>query len=375
MSVPAPHAASEALEALVERIGEFLSAEGAVRRSGDSDTAFARLALEVFAAQYRHVEPYRRLCDTRCATPETVDDWRRAPAVPTLAFRSLELAAAPAREIFRSSGTSGGGRSVHHHPFPELYRRTIDATFPHYCLPGGTPRPILSLVPPRRQLPDSSLSFMAEHVLERHGAEGSETAFGAGGVEIESASAWADARRAENRPGLVFATAFALADWLDALEDEGRRFALPSGTVIFETGGFKGRRRELERAELVARAEALLGVPRERIVREYGMSELTGQFYTRVLEGGDPDLFVEPPAMRARVLDPLTLDELPAGEKGVLAIFDLANVGSAAHVLTQDLALAEAGGFRLLGRARGAELRGCSLVAEELQTYSPAEAT
>jgi hypothetical protein len=85
-----------------------------------------------------------------------------------------------------------------------------------------------------------------------------------------------------------------------------------------------------------------------------------------VLQGGDPDLFVIPPAMRVRALDPETLAPRPAGRPGLLEIFDLANVGSALKVLTEDLGVVEGGGFRLLGRAAAVELRGCSLTAEEL---------
>ena len=96
------------------------------------------------------------------------------------------------------------------------------------------------------------------------------------------------------------------------------------------------------------------------------MTELTSQCYTAVLGGGDPDLFLSPHWMRARVLHPETLAEQPPGEPGLLALFDLANVGSAVHLLTEDLAAAEGEGFRLLGRAGEAELRGCSLTVEEL---------
>ena len=70
---------------------------------------FDPLALDAFAYQYQHIEPYRRLCDRQGATPKTIDHWNRAPAVPTLAFKSLELTAAEPRETFRSSGTTGSG--------------------------------------------------------------------------------------------------------------------------------------------------------------------------------------------------------------------------------------------------------------------------
>ncbi|HEV2847073.1 MAG TPA: hypothetical protein VG477_19610 [Thermoanaerobaculia bacterium] len=341
-----------------ERVARYLTAPEA--------DSFDALALAAFAWQFERIEPYRLLCERRGLTPETVADWRRVPPVPAAAFKTLTLAAEPAVEVFRSSGTTGEQRSVHHHPYPDLYRRVIDASFPRFCLPYGGPLPILSLIPSREQLPDSSLSFMADHILTRYGAPESANLFGPRGVEAAKARSWAGARQREGKPLLVLATAFSLAQWLDSLDRLGLRFRLPAGTAIFETGGFKGRTEELSREELLARTRTGLGVGPELVVREYGMTELTSQCYTRVLLGGDPDLFVAPHWVRVRILDPETLEEAPAGAPGLISVFDLANLGSAVHLLTEDLGVMEGEGFRLLGRAAGAELRGCSLVVEEL---------
>jgi Acyl-protein synthetase, LuxE len=350
-----------------DRIARF------VQSPSSSPETFDELALAAFAFQFERIAPYRRLCEGRGATPATVTDWPQIPPVPAAAFKTLELAAAPAVETFRSSGTtSGEARSVHHHPFPDLYRTVIDASFPPFCLPllGPGRLPVLSLIPTREQLPDSSLSFMADHILERWGSPESATAFGPRGVEATKARSWTASRQREGRPVLLLATAFALAQWLDWLDRMDLRFRLPAGSVVFETGGFKGRTAELTREELLRRLLDRLNVPPEQVVREYGMSELTSQCYTRVLLGGDPDLFVAPPWVRVRIFDPATLTEAPAGVSGavgLISVFDLANAGSALHLLTEDLGAAEGDGFRLLGRAAGAELRGCSLVVEELR--------
>jgi acyl-protein synthetase LuxE len=346
---------------ILDRIVRFLTAPDAER--------FADLALAAFAWQFERIEPYRRLCERRRATPETVRDWRQVPPVPAAAFKTMALAAEPAVEVFRSSGTTGEQRSVHHHPYPDLYRRVIDASFPQFCLPyvgPGGRLPILSLIPSREQLPDSSLAFMADHILTHYGSPESATTFGSRGVEATKARSWAAARQREGRAVLILATAFALAQWLDALERLDLHFRLPAGSALFETGGFKGRTTELTRADLLSRVQTWLGVPPGFMVREYGMTELTSQCYTRALLGGDPDLFVAPHWVRVRLLDPETLEEVPGGTPGLIAVFDLANLGSAVHLLTEDLGVAEGDGFRLLGRAAGAELRGCSLVVEEL---------
>jgi hypothetical protein len=350
---------------MVDRVIRFLTSP--------ESASFEELALAAFAWQLERIEPLRRLCERRELSPQTVTDWRQVPLVPTAAYKTLTLAAAPAVEIFRSSGTTGEergeARSVHPQPFPDLYRAVIDASFPHFCLPfagAGGKLPILSLIPTREQLPDSSLSFMADHILARWGSPESVTAFGPRGVEAAPARSWAGARQREGKPVLILATAFALVQWLDALERLGLKFRLPAGSAVFETGGFKGRTTEVAREDLLARLQTWTGVPPSSVVREYGMTELTSQCYTGALLGEDPELFRAPHWVRVRILDPETLAEVPAGTPGLIAIFDLANLGSAVHLLTEDLGVAEGEGFRLLGRAAGAELRGCSLVVEEL---------
>jgi len=336
-----------------------------VQKPTDEKT-FERLALEAFAFQYEQIAPYKTLCDRRGAAPGSVDSWREVPPVPVLAYSSVELASAEPKEVFRSSGTTDGARSTHHHPFPDLYRAVIDATFAVHCLPQAGRIETLSLIPTREDVVDSSLGFMAEHILQRHGGGQSTTAFGPRGVDGRALRSWLSARQRTGAPILILTTSFALVQMLDALGRLGLRFRLPAGSVLFDTGGTKGKTEEVSRDELVSRVGQELGLPPSRIVREYGMTELTSHFYTRALTGGDRDLFYPSPWTRVRVLDPETLQELPDGETGLLAIFDLANIGSAIHLLTEDLGRCEGDGFRLEGRATGAELRGCSLAAEEL---------
>jgi hypothetical protein len=348
---------------IAERIAAFVEGHGNER--------FDELLRAAVAFQVERLAPMRRLCRSRGIDPSRIGDWRQVPAVPASAFKAIKLCAAEEREVFRSSGTTEGTRrSVHYHPFPALYRTVIDATFPVYCLPRLERPPALSLVPSREQLPDSSLSFMVDHVLRRHAGDDRVTAVNESGVLGREAMAWLGRRQRSGEPGLILATALALLELLDALDEAQRRFLLPPETVVFETGGLKGRRRTVTRDQLLERVSSRLGVPASAVVREYGMTELTSQAYTGVLFGDDAELFFTPPWLRAHVLDPESLEEVPAGETGLLALFDLANVGSVLHLLTEDLGAIDArtGGFRLAGRAAGAELRGCSLTVEELGT-------
>jgi hypothetical protein len=174
-------------------------------------------------------------------------------------------------------------------------------------------------------------------------------------------------------PVLIAATAFALAHWLDWLARDDLRFALPEGSRVMETGGFKGRVRGLSRDDLYHGIVARLGIPMNRVVNEYGMTEMLSQFYEPACSRfHDPDaglgdrFHVGPPWVRTRIVDPVSLVHVPGGEPGLLCHHDLANLGSVACLLTEDMGVAVADGFRLLGRLPGAEPRGCSLAIEEL---------
>jgi hypothetical protein len=344
---------------LPDRVAAYLDAPDPAR--------FDDLALAAYAFQVRHGVAQARLAARRGIDPIRLTHWRQIPPVPAAAYKAADLGLTgwPAQATFRSSGTTAAERSVHAHPFLDLYRRTIDLAFPTACLPdGGAGRtPILALVPRPDTLPDSSLSFMADHVIARWGAPESAWVLGPSGIDQQTARRFVVA--SGDRPVLLFTTAFALADLLDGLADE--RLPLPEGSVIMETGGFKGRRHEISRADLLARVEGSFAVPPNRVVREYGMTELTSQLYTRVLAGGDPEVFFPPPWMRLHTLDPTTLDDTPTDTPGLVAFLDLANLSSAVHLVTEDWGtLTPDGGLVLHGRAPGAELRGCSLTAEEL---------
>jgi hypothetical protein len=134
-----------------------------------------------------------------------------------------------------------------------------------------------------------------------------------------------------------------------------------------ETGGFKGRSRSLPREQLYAWIEDRLGVPPARIVNQYGMTELGSQFYDSVLgEPAAPRRKVAPPWTRVRILDPIGGGEVAPGERGRIAVLDLANTGSVCALETADLGRATADGFEVVGRDPDAEERGCSIGADAL---------
>jgi hypothetical protein len=236
---------------------------------------------------------------------------------------------------------------------------------------------MVSLVPPPAAAPDSSLSHMAGAVAADFGARGSGWFVSPeGGVDAAGLERALRGAEDAGEPVCILGTAFALVHWLDGVAAAGQRFALPSGSRLMDTGGFKGRSREVTREELYGAVEERLGIGVEWCVNEYGMTELSSQFYDGVAGSAGPveaRLHAGPGWVRTQATDPETLRPLPHGQVGVLRHFDLANLGSVMAVQTADLGTTYAGGFRVLGRASGAEARGCSLAMEELLRASPAE--
>ena len=134
------------------------------------------------------------------------------------------------------------------------------------------------------------------------------------------------------------------------------------------TGGFKGRSREVAPAELRAQIATCFSIDPSAVIAEYGMTELSSQFYERSLF--DPDarlgVFSEPPWARVVPVDPETLEPVAEGEVGLAKIVDLMNVDSAVCVLTQDRVRRVPHGFEMLGRAPEASPRGCSIAIDEI---------
>jgi len=348
-----------------------------------ADSEFDRLARAVFECQYEACAPYRALCDRRGVTPARVRHWTEIPAVPQSAFKSAVLYAdgGEAVRVFETSGTTAG-RSGRHYVSENglaLYADAMRVTFAHFLLPelerSVWPRTVhvpIALAPSAEEAPGSSLSFMIDGVCAAFFAEPPTRVVRQGKLEIDVLRAALARCERDGRPAILLGTSLAFLDVADALAARGESYELPSGSRIMETGGSKGRRRAIEPGALRARLAETFGVPEDAIVNEYGMTEACSQFYDGSLR--DQGREKRGPAwVRALICDPETLAPAPAGATGVVRWVDLANRYSVSFILTEDLARADSEGddgpgsapFTLLGRADGAEARGCSLAAEE----------
>ena len=333
------------------------------------DVAFTALALAIFAHQIRWNAPYaayaRRLGFDRERMPETIAE---IPAVPSAAFKEATLSTVGDRAAvrFETSGTTQGRGGSHYLETAELYDAALLAGCDAALLDDGARLRYLLLVPAVAKRPQSSLGYMMAVVAARRG-DGHAAGFIDGDVlDVDGfLTAAANAAR-DAQPVCVATTAFALVALLNTMEARGVRLALQAGSRLMETGGFKGRTRVVSREELYARTASALGLPLHRIVAEYGMTELSSQYYDSHASRATLDRRKAWPAwLRPIVVDPRG-KPVPDGIVGAIRHIDLANRSSVVAIEPEDLGALVGGELVLLGRERGAELRGCSLDAEDL---------
>ncbi len=339
-----------------------------IAKCAPDDAAFAALARDLFALQYAHVPVYRDFCRHRGVAPTDHLDWASLPALPASAFRDYGVTSLPLAEraaCFHSSGTTSHQPSQHFHNPASLgvYADSARTWFSHH-FPDSAHHLFLSLIPSPQSAPHSSLARMMSFI--RQPAEVLHTGHcAADGQWLVDVAATMDALAAQQpvRPVIILGTAFSFVHLCDALAAQQWRMQLPPGSCVMETGGYKGRSRELSRAQLHALISRTFGLPQRAIVCEYGMCELSSQAYDHVVGENAPRRFRFPPWARARVVSPETGRSVADGETGLLEIMDLANVHSVLAVQTADLAVKREDDFELIGRAAQSEPRGCSLAA------------
>ena len=336
---------------------------------------FDRLAREVFAFQYERCGVYRAYCDRRKQTPQMVRHWKEIPATPTSAFNDFALTCFPVEQAvaeFHTSGTTREQSGKHFLATLELYHAAISPNFAAHLLPDGARLPMMVLTPSPEEAPHSSLSHMMGVVMKQFGAEDSAYYVEGGQLLLEKLVRDLCEAQWGHQPVFLLGTAFAFVHLFDHCAKENLTFEFADGSRVMETGGFKGRSRELSKTELYSLFEWVLGIPTMRVVNEYGMTELSTQFYDATLRVGQrTDGKTVPPWARVLVIDPNTGREAAGNERGLIRIFDLANLWSMMCVQTEDLGISrvsESGAmeFEVLGRAAAAEVRGCSLNAENI---------
>jgi Acyl-protein synthetase, LuxE len=338
---------------------------------------FSALAVKVFRHQFDAVPSYRAYCESRGANPERVASIDDIPAVSPAAFKYADLSQRGdgARLEFLTSGTTLGRdrRGRHVLWYPEVYRASAIAHLKSMLFRDGARPRMLAMHPGSDMMPESSLSTMISWCIDQFGAGERLYAANRQGVDLEAAVKFLRQSKTANAAVCILTTTAAFAALCAHLEGESDRIALPAGSRMMDTGGIKGQVIPLNPGEVVAHAGKCLGIEPDLVINEYGMTELCSQLYdatafnSRDAMPAGERVKIAPPWLAVRAIDPATLSRVPDGETGLLAFFDLANVGSVSAVMTEDLGIVEGNRVRVLGRAATSDARGCALAIGEFE--------
>lgn len=313
-----------------------------------SPTEFTFVALEVFRHQYTNNPVYREFCNLLKTNYEAIDKIEDIPFLPIEFFKTKKIVTGNIKEdlIFTSSGTTGSYISKHYVSDVAIYQKSYKTAFENFYGPISD-YCVLALLPSYLERDGSSLIYMVDDLIKESGHLDS-------GFYLKNTSQLKDKLITLDSLGtkiLLIGVSFALLDLVEKYQFELKN------TIIMETGGMKGRRREMVREELHEMLKKGFGV--SSIHSEYGMTELLSQGYS-LGEG----IFSTPPWMKVLTRDtedPLTLQAI--GKTGGINIIDLANINSCSFIATQDLGkVYESGNFEVLGRFDHSDIRGCNLM-------------
>ncbi len=316
--------------------------------SVNNEKDFNSMALEVFRYQYGHNAVYRKYADYLGCNPNRVGHHLQIPFLPIDFFKTHTVVSGndTPEVTFTSSGTTGMRFSKHLVTDLSVYEKSFAKGFNLFF---GSPSQyvILALLPSYLERNGSSLVYMAEKLITKSGF--SESGFYLD--EYEQLRNVLTRLKTEKKKTILLGVTYAL---LDLAEQFPMYFP---GLIVMETGGMKGRRKEIVRQELHQKLTAAFGV--EKIYSEYGMTELLSQAYSK----GD-GLFATPPWMKVLIRDtndPFTY--MPENRSGGVNVIDLANINSCSFIETKDLGKIHPNGrFEILGRFDNSDVRGCNLL-------------
>ena len=313
-----------------------------------TEKQFAKTALTIFKHQFKNNKVYRSFCDLINVHFSDVQKIEDIPFLPIQFFKSRKVISSTdeIQEIFTSSGTTGNKTSKHLVTDISLYKESYLRGFSHFYgnIEDYT---VLALLPNYLEQKESSLVFMVDDLISK--SKNSESGFYLHNIDELAQKLLKNDKNGKKT--LLIGVSFALLDLI-----EKQQFDLKN-TIIMETGGMKGRRKELVREELHSLLKNGFGVA--EIHSEYGMTELLSQAYS-----SGKGLFKTPPWMKILTRD--TEDALTInlfGKNGGMNVIDLANYNSCSFISTQDLGKVHSDGtFEIIGRFDNSDIRGCNLM-------------
>ncbi len=320
-----------------------------ILRGPFSEAEFEQLALEVFAFQYKYNAFYRRYCSLIGKEFSTVSKLSEIPFLPIQFFKNqiLQTGDWTAETVFSSSGTTGAITSQHHCRDLDFYKKTARQGFEqfygkieNYC--------ILGLLPSYLERSGSSLIAMVDDFIKLS----KQPKSGFFLTEHAELAHILRGQRKANIPTLLIGVSFGLLDFIDNYTIDFPEL------VVMETGGMKGRRREMIRSELHEIIAKGFGI--QKIHSEYGMTELFSQGYSKGNGIFEPTSTLS--VLSREINDPLS-SQTKNGKLGILNIIDLGNLDTCSFIATDDLGRVFAdGSFEVLGRLDNSDMRGCNLL-------------
>jgi len=314
-----------------------------------NNAEFEALALDVFRFQFENNRVYRSFCDLLYKHPSDVKNITEIPFLPIQFFKTREVLSSQntVEKTFTSSGTTGSITSKHFVTDLSIYEESYLKGFEHFY--GNIEDyVVLALLPSYLEREGSSLIYMVDDLIQK--SKHPESGFYLN--NLEDLSKTLNKLEANGQKTLLIGVSFALLDLVEQFQ-----FNLKH-TIVMETGGMKGRRKEIIRQELHDKLKKGFGI--NQIHSEYGMTELLSQAYSK-----GNGIFECPPWMKIITRDTedaLTL--LPQNKTGGINIIDLANINSCSFIATQDLGKSsENGRFEIIGRFDNSDIRGCNLMA------------
>lgn len=312
-----------------------------------TESDFQSTAMKIFNFQYNNSDVYREFCDLLKKNPTNIKAIEEIPFLPIEIFKSHKVVVKNEKveTVFVSSGTTGQITSRHYVADLHIYERSFMQAFSNIY--GSISNyAVLALLPSYLERKGSSLIYMVNHLIE----ETKNIHSGFYLHEMEELIEKIHYLESQNQKTILIGVSYALLDLI-----EKNQFNLKN-TIVMETGGMKGRRREMIKEELHFILKQGFGL--NEIHSEYGMTELLSQAYSTG-EGK----FVTPPWMRILTRDTEDATSFITGRTGGINVIDLANIYSCSFIATQDLGKTNSdNSFEILGRFDSSDIRGCNLM-------------
>ena len=309
---------------------------------------FKKQCLDIYNFQYENNMVYQNYCNMICEDPTDVNEINKIPFLPISFFKTKKILSTDNFEkVFYSSGTTTNSRSKHFISSLKLYQKSFINNFKlNYS--DITQYTILALLPNYYDNKDSSLIYMIEKLIKL--SKSKESGFFLDDY-INLSKKLIELDTKKERKTILIGVPYALLDMIDF-----NQFKLKN-TIIMETGGMKGRRKEMVRTELHQKLKRGFGV--SKIHSEYGMTELLSQAYSK----GD-GIFKTPSWMKVIIRDINDAQNLDFNKKsGAINIIDLANYNSCSFIATDDMGkYINDDEFELIGRVDNSDIRGCNLL-------------